>query len=749
MSQRVLQGRYRLLRPLGRGGAGSVWLGEDLRLAGKRWAIKEIIRAETGKEQEARRRFRREAGLLSELSDPRLPQVVDFFTEEGRDYLVMELVEGQTLRQVVEAGGPVPETEALRWGLEMARALDYLHRRDPPVVFRDLKPDNVIVTAEGAVKLVDFGLARPLGPRRDTAAAGSIGYTAPEQWEDPARADVRADLYSLGATMYFLLTGRTPSPVYGSHRLEREDLDPETRGIVLRCMEAEPDRRYRRAEEVIRDLLFLLGRLRPAPPEEETLQAPPGPRGRAWEEPPSTDPPLRHPAPPRAAAVPAWPVLLVVAASVLFLAGAVLGWGGVEKARHLPLPLVFNSPEKREARRLLERGDLREAAALLDRAVARHPADAEAHILRANAYAAMAAGTVLRIPALMSMSGVDAPEGFRLLYGLALAQQEANRDGGIRGRLVVVDLFDDRSDTLTALELSRKILHDHRYSVCLGPFNSQRTLAVAPLFNEARMPLVAPVASDPRVWESGSYVFTASDSNYPRIRALALRFVAIGLRRAAVLVDQDAVLSRSMAAYFQEQFEGLGGSVVLKAAYQGDQPLWRSLIRDLAETRPDCLFVSDYRATVLADFARTLRREGLKIPLASQVSPFSRELLARGGEAVEGMLLSGYFHPQAPRPEVRDYVARFHRLFGDQLLPTHLDAGAYDATRLVLDAFRAGRDPRQSIRDFLASIGRERPPCSGVTGPFALARRMDARRVYLMEIRDGGYHLLADDTPLQ
>ncbi len=757
----VLQGRYRIVDVLGRGGFGAVYRCEDMRLPGKRWALKELICPEPGLVNEARRNFEREAHMLSALRHRSLPVIVDYFSEDERTYLVMEEVEGRTLAQVIDDDGPAAEGEALRWALEIARVLDYLHSQVPPVIFRDLKPENVMVTDDRHLKLIDFGLARHFDPgkRRDTEAIGSVGYAPPEIWEDAAQTDARSDVYSLGATLYYVLTGRPPSPVYGTHRLApyRPDITKDLENLVLRCMEPEPDSRYGSAAEVIRELLLQISRsdeggsaglslreeLRAEPARREKTPTPGPVRVAAAE----ARPARLQPPPRRAATVPAWLPGLMVLATVLFLAGAFLGLRSLSSSA----PIVeeeahtISNPDKEQAREFLENGDLLRATSLLDLAVTRHPADAEAHIMRANAYALMASSNPIRIPAMMSLSGFDAQEGARLLYGIAAAQLEFNQAGGVNGRHVVIDIYDDCSDTERILEIAEKVRNNPDYLVVLGPFSSQRSLVIAPLFNGEHLAFLAPVASDPRLWEAGQYAFTASDSNFPRVRGLAHRLIAAGYRKAGVVVDRDSVLSSSVAGYFREEFESLGGRVVCDAVFVGTD--FSQAIARLRVAEPDTIFFSDYRGAILAQFVRALRAAGVDTQVASQTAPFTRALLADGGSAAEGLLLSGYYHPDSPRPEVQRYVRRFRQLFGP-ISTSHLDATAYDATCLVFAALKSGATTRQAVRDYLASVGAEggRPAYHGVTGTFALARRLDRREVYLVEVRGGSYHLLEKET---
>ena len=213
--QRVLRQRYRLLRQIGAGGFAAVYKAEDTQLGNRLVAVKEMsARGLTPKEtQEATEGFHQEALLLARLSHPNLPRIYEQFEEDGRWYLVMDFIEGQTLEGYLEdRGGSLPIKEALQLGVQLTNVLGYLHARQPPIVFRDLKPSNVMLTPDGRVYLIDFGIARLFKPgqAKDTMAFGSPGFAAPEQY-GKAQTTPRSDVFSLGALLHHLISGIDPS----------------------------------------------------------------------------------------------------------------------------------------------------------------------------------------------------------------------------------------------------------------------------------------------------------------------------------------------------------------------------------------------------------------------------------------------------------------------------------------------------------------------------------------------------------
>ena len=261
----VLRSRYKIIELVGQGGMGAVYLTQDLRLEGRQCALKEVILQPTfdaSAQAQARAQFHREASILARLDHPNLPKVSDYFSEGGRDYLVMDYVPGQDLRQIMrqaqEQGRFLKEKQVLAWTEQICDALEYLHSQDPPVLHRDIKPANLKLTPEGRIKLVDFGLVKLLEPDESRTITilqgrGTVQYTPLEQYGgDMGHTDVRSDIYSLGATLYHLLTNQPPPDakqrflhpdVLLSPRQLNPNLSPTTERAILSAMAMHPDDR--------------------------------------------------------------------------------------------------------------------------------------------------------------------------------------------------------------------------------------------------------------------------------------------------------------------------------------------------------------------------------------------------------------------------------------------------------------------------------------------------------------------------
>ncbi|MGA8058355.1 MAG: protein kinase [Candidatus Binataceae bacterium] len=268
----VLQNRYEIERLLGGGGMGMVYLAHDQRLANRACAVKEMVDHFIDQQQriEANDYFAREADTLAQLKHAAIPAITDRFDDQNRHYLVMEYVEGRNLEEEIAArGGPLPEGLIIDIARQLCDVLAYLHGSTPPVVYRDMKPSNVMLTPKGRVVLVDFGIARLFKSARKGTMIGTLGFAPPEQYQGVV--DPRSDIYSLGATLHYVLTGRDPEKFPPFSFPPIRDLRPEVStnlaGAIDRALAYQADARPASIQD-FRDMLLYgkgLGESRGAP----------------------------------------------------------------------------------------------------------------------------------------------------------------------------------------------------------------------------------------------------------------------------------------------------------------------------------------------------------------------------------------------------------------------------------------------------------------------------------------------------
>ncbi|HEV2864551.1 MAG TPA: protein kinase [Pyrinomonadaceae bacterium] len=273
----VLHARYEITKRIGGGGMGAVYYARDRNLGDAPRAVKEMIQShlDESQQEKAIADFKRESMLLASLEHASIPTIYDYFFEDnsGRFYLVMKYISGgDCLARLRNApGGRIDELTVTDWGMQVADVLDYLHNRRPPIIYRDLKPANLMIDGNtGRVMLIDFGIARWVSPQeKGVTAVGTMGYAPPELFS--GKVEPRSDIYSLGATMFHLMTGSDPQDqpllVFDftknpTPRQINPSLSNEMERILMRAVEYEPEKRFRSAAEMRETLVQHRDRLR-------------------------------------------------------------------------------------------------------------------------------------------------------------------------------------------------------------------------------------------------------------------------------------------------------------------------------------------------------------------------------------------------------------------------------------------------------------------------------------------------------
>lgn len=256
----LVDGKYRIIAQTGKGGMSTVWLALN-EAVNKQWAIKEVKKSSPStSDQIIKQNLVTEAGILRHLKHPHLPSIVDIFNEDDTFLIVMDYIEGRTLSDILKEQGRQPQADVVDWALQICSVFKYLHSLNPPIIYRDMKPGNVMLKPDGNIMVIDFGTAREYKHQssEDTIHLGTKGYAAPEQFQDNhQQTDPRTDIYNLGATMYHLVTGKNPSkPPFKFLPIRQVDrtLSSGLESIILKCVAPDPNERY----QTVDDLEFAL-----------------------------------------------------------------------------------------------------------------------------------------------------------------------------------------------------------------------------------------------------------------------------------------------------------------------------------------------------------------------------------------------------------------------------------------------------------------------------------------------------------
>ena len=256
----LVDNKYKILSEVGHGGMSVVYLAINER-ANKTWAIKEIRKDGVVDFEAVKQGLVVETDMLKKLNHDHLPSIIDVIDMDDSFLIVMDYIEGKSLHAVLKNSGAQPQDMVIQWGIQLCDVLGYLHSREPAIIYRDMKPANVMLKPNGDVTLIDFGTAREFKNRtmvEDTTCLGTRGYAAPEQFGGRGQTDGRTDIYCLGATLYHLITGHSPAePPYEIKPLSY--WNPAFSGsgleyIIAKCCQQDPEHRYQSCAELMYDL---------------------------------------------------------------------------------------------------------------------------------------------------------------------------------------------------------------------------------------------------------------------------------------------------------------------------------------------------------------------------------------------------------------------------------------------------------------------------------------------------------------
>lgn len=252
----VIDDKYEILKLIGQGGMSKVYLAMDKRL-NKQWAIKEIQKKARDKNNEiVVQSAIAEANMIKQLDHPSIVRIVDIIDSADVIYIIEDYIEGETLSAILDNNGAQPQEAVIDWAMQICRALEYLHTRKPSIIYRDMKPANVMLRPDGTIKIIDFGIAREYKDQSiaDTVSLGTKGYAAPEQFGGKGQTDARTDVYCLGVTLYHLVTGQSPcEPPYEIYPIRHwnPQLDSGLEAIIEKCTQLNPEDRYQSCAELL------------------------------------------------------------------------------------------------------------------------------------------------------------------------------------------------------------------------------------------------------------------------------------------------------------------------------------------------------------------------------------------------------------------------------------------------------------------------------------------------------------------
>lgn len=354
-------------------------------------------------------------------------------------------------------------------------------------------------------------------------------------------------------------------------------------------------------------------------------------------------------------------------------------------------------------------------------------------------------GDKVKIGVFMSMTGDTANFGISSTNGIKMAADEINKAGGINGRQVELDVQDDRSDPSEAATIVTKFVTQDGVNAILGEVASSRSIAAAPIAQNAKIPMLTPSSTNPEVTKKGDYIFRSCFIDPVQGAAIA-QFAAksLGKKRAGIMVDRKNDYSTGLEKVIAATFTKMGGEMVVTQSYQAGDQDFNAQITSIKGANPDVIFVPGYYGDV-ALFAKQARDKGVTVPLVGGDGWDAKQLYDIGGKALNGSYFTNHYSPYDTDPAVVKFVGDYKNLYG--AIPDALAATAYDAARIMFDAIkRANSLDGKAIRDALAAT-KDFP---GVTGVVTFNADRDAvKPIVMIEIKDGGTYAVAERVKVE
>lgn len=649
-------GPYEILGPLGAGGMGQVWHARDVNL--DRGVAIKVLHDAAAENRDWLARFDREARLLAALTHPNIAIVYGLDEIDGFRYIVMELVPGQTLSQRLSRGA-LPLDEALQVGRQLAEALEAAHDRG--IIHRDLKPANVMLTPEGKVKVLDFGLAHSKPPTDEHAdfagqsegqtwegaILGTPAYMAPEQARGRT-VDRRCDIWALGCVLFEALTGRPAfsGPTFHDTLAAVSEKSPDWKSLppgvppraadlLRRCLQKDLQRRLRDAGDVRLELEDALAELRKGPSASSAISV------RRTE-------PISPHGPRSAGETRRWSVI-----AGILLIGAVASFA------------VWNS----------------------------------LGIKPPAGRSVVFVGTPLKVGVLQSLTGTMRDSGASVIEATRLAIEEINQQGGILGREIEPVVRDGQSKEATYKREVEELIGREKVCTIFGCWTSSSRKTIKPIVEAHENLLIYPVQYE-GLEVSPNIVYTGAAPNQQIIPAVRYCFTELSKRRF-FLVGSDYVFPRTANEIIKDELTKLGANVVGERYLLLGSPDVKPIVDEILLNKPD-IILNTINGDSNGSFFHALRRAGIK-PAAVPTVSFSvgeQELLSLNIDDMIGDYAAWNYFQSINRPENQAFIRRFRARYGpDRVISDPMEAAYFSVYLWKQAVEKAGSDDPRAIRE--------------------------------------------------
>ncbi|MEQ8190642.1 MAG: bifunctional serine/threonine-protein kinase/ABC transporter substrate-binding protein [Candidatus Eremiobacterota bacterium] len=765
----IIKGEYKVIKVIGNGGMGSIYLCSDVKEKDKKWALKEmrLTQIQTEMQEKAIKHFEMEAEILLRLNHLNLPAVKEYFKENGNYYLVMEFIEGEDLGKLLDRStNPFPEEHVLKWGTQIATALYFLHIQKPhPVIYRDLKPSNIIVTPEGNIKLIDFGIARFFQPgkKKDTIQMGSLGYAPPEQFGE-GQTDERSDIYSLGVTLHQLLTKRDPVEADNPFNIPlvrtiNQNVSIELERIIQRATQFEAIRRYQKVSDLKRDLKSLydekLRRARhispstqtPVPDQPPTIAIsaveteslpvkekdlaeqsshagkpaeniiekvePPKDIGKDIGKDKGDEKQEEKKSERKKQSLFATIVILMLFISlpvtlyylkppwVIKYLSFIPGFHPVSVPGSTPSPAILNLKE--QALIKYHDGKFSEAIGLINESLKVSPGDPEAMIIKSNIDLAIQGNDKFSLGLIVSGKGKYNFDGEAMMKGAFLAQKEINSNLGVRGKMLKLDIINDFSDVNLAFN-NMSLIKSENLTAVIGPDDYIVDMSVAPLFRSSGLLQFTPCLSMNQ--KDRPFTFGLAPDRKSELKAIYnLIYKKLNKKKIAAIYDIQNPYFFELNYIFKEEILSKERTIINDILVRGDivpeQKEINRILNSLAISKPEVILFFS-SPYLIKQLALEIRKKDKNVIFVTGHWAMSGQLISNENDVTEGLLCLC--------PLLKDeegFIKKYREVFSDNVTLRAIQV--YDTLILLKEAINASGFRREDIRSYLMALDVNNP----------------------------------------
>lgn len=778
----TLKGLYTVIETVSFSGGTNVYLVEDSR-KGKTWIMKEYtIKIDNPLEvSRISQRFEKELTILAGIKNPGIPVTIDHFFIVDRHYVIMEYVTGKTLSRILqESTEPMSESDVVEIALQITGVIAFLHEQSPPIILRNLNPDNIIITPDKRAKIVDFGMGRHFRTlnERATKKLTTPGYSPPEQLANEV-VDERTDVYALGAILHQLLTLRNPGDISRLFKFPpANEVNPvvsqKMAYIIKKATSYSQSGRYMSMLEMRRDLESLFSTIgeKPKPPKRKGLlqieeQKPPepvrqepvrrqsesyqSPKGYKTREIPASYPESKAKDGKTGKLLLSMIAGLLVILILLGLYYVFVGKADISTKNTVESPFAFVKDQRildireegiehyKKGEASKDRGELALAMSILQQVVTAHPTDVISQVYVENARILMQKKPYVKVGFMASLTGSNFEAGRQLLAGVCVGQTVFNKNNKTNN--IFIEIYDNQSKNEENIKISAELSKRNDLLAVIGPIRSPLLASASQFFSDGKVVLISPTGSCPDIENLGDYIYRMTgDGRDLAIDIAAFSTDKLGLKRVAVVIDPTQSYSKILGEIYRDEIDKASGIECKMFTTSLETDNFSNVLKQVKKYKPDGVFFVAYH-NQQGKFAKQMKKMGIEtVYHLSTVATYSDQLITEGGEAVEGIVFNSYFFPSGGSKVARNFIKDYEKKFPG-VNSNFRAALAYDTVFAIGTAIKNGVTNSVDLDGFLKNSLGKKVDAEGVTGKIVFDRYGRREKILLIHltVRNGRF----------